>query len=43
MRPASLLSPQATEMISYSVICCFRQAPVFTFAKLVVALGDLPD
>ena len=43
MRPASLLTPETAEVISYSVIRCFRQASLFTLTELVVALGNLPD
>lgn len=43
VRPARFLAPQAAEMIANSLICCFCQAAVLTFTKLVVSLGDLPN
>ena len=41
--PASFLTPEATEVVAYSIIGGLGKATVFAFTEFIVALGNLPD
>ena len=41
--PTSFLTPEATEVVAYSIIGSLREATVFAFTEFIVALSNLPD
>ena len=41
--PASFLTPEATEVVAYSIVGSLCEATVFAFTEFIVALSNLPD
>lgn len=41
--PASFLTPEATEVVAYSIIGGLGKATVFAFTEFIVALSNLPN